>query len=64
MQPYIDTTEMPFGKHQGKRLIDVPSAYLIWWYGQPEGAYKKNEYLVKYIEENIEVLRKEVRDAT
>ncbi len=31
--------EMPFGKYQGKVLIDLPEAYLIWFANQgfPEG---------------------------
>lgn len=31
--------EMPFGKYQGRTLIDLPEAYLIWFANQgfPEG---------------------------
>ena len=31
--------EMPFGKYQGRMLIDLPEAYLIWFANQgfPEG---------------------------
>jgi hypothetical protein len=31
--------EMPFGKYQGRVLIDLPEAYLIWFANQgfPEG---------------------------
>lgn len=31
--------EMPFGKYQGRALIDLPEAYLIWFANQgfPEG---------------------------
>ena len=29
--------EMPFGKHKGKRLADVPSDYLDWLISQPFG---------------------------
>jgi uncharacterized protein (DUF3820 family) len=30
---------MPFGKYQGRRLIDLPESYLVWFAGQgfPEG---------------------------
>ena len=27
-----DNDLMPFGKHKGKKLIDVPDNYLIWIY--------------------------------
>ncbi len=32
-------TRMPFGKHQGCRMIDLPETYLVWFAGQgfPEG---------------------------
>jgi uncharacterized protein len=30
---------MPFGKYQGRRLIDLPEHYVVWFAGQgfPEG---------------------------
>ncbi len=30
---------MPFGKYQGRRLIDLPETYVVWFAGQgfPEG---------------------------
>jgi hypothetical protein len=27
----IANTEMPFGKYQGRMLIDVPEEYLLWF---------------------------------
>ncbi len=32
-------TEMPFGKYKGRRLIDLPEPYLLWFAdkGFPEG---------------------------
>lgn len=27
----IANTEMPFGKYQGRKLIDVPEEYLLWF---------------------------------
>lgn len=32
-------TQMPFGKHQGKILIDLPEDYIVWFQskGFPEG---------------------------
>jgi len=26
----VANTKMPFGKYQGRRLIDVPEEYLLW----------------------------------
>ena len=35
----LATTTMPFGKHQGALLIDLPEPYVVWFYtkGLPEG---------------------------
>jgi hypothetical protein len=32
---FSDFTLMPFGKHRGLRLADVPADYLEWWLRQP-----------------------------
>lgn len=31
--------KMPFGKYRGRRLIDLPEAYVVWFAGQgfPQG---------------------------
>ncbi len=34
---YDDDNIMHFGKHQGKRLGDVPSQYLLWWWDKADG---------------------------
>lgn len=40
-RPLLDLTQarMPFGKHAGQLLIDLPEPYLVWFAGQgfPEG---------------------------
>lgn len=30
IEPMTDNSIMPFGKHRGKRLADVPAVYLMW----------------------------------
>jgi len=37
--PRLVTTEMPFGKHQGVPIADLPSTYLAWFAreGFPKG---------------------------
>lgn len=37
--PKLVKTEMPFGKHQGTRIADLPSNYLAWFAreGFPKG---------------------------
>lgn len=52
-----DTDKMPFGQHKGTAMINVPGSYLIWLYdnGKCYGDLKK------YIEDNMEVLKKEAK---
>lgn len=50
-----DTCPMPWGKHKGKRMIDVPAAYLLWLH--TEG--KANGDVAAYIDDNMDVLLKE-----
>ncbi len=35
----LAAASMPFGKYQGRRIIDLPESYLVWFSGQgfPEG---------------------------
>ena len=35
----IARMEMPFGRYQGRRLIDLPEPYVVWWKekGFPKG---------------------------
>lgn len=51
MKDFEDTSIMLFGKHKGKRLIDVPDNYLIWWYG--ENKHRRNHPLVIYIKDSL-----------
>lgn len=59
-KPHIVTDQeiLNFGKHQGKRLIDVPADYLIW-------IYENNKcpgYIRKYIEDNMDALKLESKN--
>jgi len=53
-----DESLMPFGIHEGKKMIDVPAAYLLWLYGEN----KCNEAVKFYVEDNKEVLIKEMKE--
>lgn len=51
-----DNSPMPFGKHRGKAMVDVPAVYLLWLYNNPsfeDGPVKK------YILNNLDVINKE-----
>ena len=51
-----DNTPMPFGKHMGTAMANVPAVYLIWLYN--EGC--SHEGVRKYIINNLDALNKEV----
>ena len=49
--------EMPFGKHEGKELSDIPHDYLDWLIGELEDEIAKKQKLMDAIEEESKVLR-------
>ena len=53
-----DESLMPFGKFKGKRLANVPARYLLYLYRESI-VYGD---LKAYIEDNFEVLEKEIED--
>ena len=55
---FTDESLMPFGKFKGNRLVDVPARYLL--YLHRESIARDN--LKAYIEDNLEVLEKEVQN--
>lgn len=60
-----DESIMPFGKHKGKEMANVPASYLLWIYDEwtlpnPRFGFVHQE-VKAYIEKNMDVLRKEVK---
>jgi uncharacterized protein (DUF3820 family) len=53
---FTDETPMPWGKHKGVALANVPADYLIWIYENSKAHGK----LAWYIKKNWDVLKKEV----
>lgn len=51
-----DESIMPFGKHKGEKMANVPPDYLLWIYdnGKCYGEVRK------YIADNLEVLKSEI----
>lgn len=47
-----DNSPMPYGKHKGKQMIDVPADYLLWLYDNG----KCNGEVKAYVIDNHEVL--------
>jgi hypothetical protein len=51
-----DNTPMPFGKHRGKKMANVPAPYLLWLHN----SICDHPGVRKYINDNLEGLKKEV----
>lgn len=59
-----DETIMPWGKHKGKEVQDVPAHYLFWLERENIEKKGRNDFmnsLLVYIEENRNVLESELR---
>lgn len=48
---YNDDSVMPFGKHKGKRMGDIPYTYLCWLL---ENCNHLNKKFVEYLEDKLE----------
>jgi uncharacterized protein (DUF3820 family) len=57
MPKLTDKDLISFGIHKGKQLISVPASYLIWCFDNN----KCPKDLRDYIEDNMNVLRDEIR---
>jgi len=54
-----DNSLMPFGKHKGEKLANVPDSYLLYIYQQ---GWAKGP-LKKYIEENLDSIEPSMPNA-
>lgn len=55
-----DTDPMPFGKHKGEMMQDVPASYLHWLWGEKKD--DKTDPVVDYIRRNLNVLKQEYKN--
>lgn len=61
MKPLDDLDPMPFGKHKGIPMQDVPPSYLFWlWSNGKE--HDKQCPVADYIRRNLDVLQTEYPD--
>lgn len=56
-----DDSLMPFGKHKGKPMSDVPVEYLHWYFCANNGHIKDTE-VGQYIINNLDALKMENKD--
>ena len=52
-----DNSLMPFGKYKGTKMADVPASYLIWIFENNKCSIE----VIKYVRENLDVLKEEVK---
>ena len=55
-KPLTDDCPMPWGKHKGKRMEDVPAKYLVWLWEND----KCNGVVKDYIDDNWDALQLEI----
>lgn len=48
-----DNSLMPWGKHKGEKLANVPDKYLLWLYKEK----KATGDVLDYIEDNMDVIK-------
>jgi len=62
MKPLEDTDLMPFGKHKGIPMSDVPASYLHYLWNNGMKKETKTSNVADYIARNIEALEEENKD--
>lgn len=55
MEALTDRDKMPFGKHKGKEMANVPAPYLLWLYVES----CTHEGVKRYILDNLTILQQE-----
>ncbi len=54
-----DLSLMPFGKHKGEPLQDVPASYFHWLWTEADYNIKVSDPLHHYIKKNLSALKQE-----
>jgi len=58
-----DSDPMPYGKHKGEKLGDVPARYLLWLWDNGKSDLPRGEDAVAdYISKNLRLLESECDD--
>lgn len=55
--PLTDESLMPFGKHKGTKMANVPASYLLWMYEQECVSME----IHNYVKDNLDVLKQEIK---
>lgn len=57
-----DTDPMPWGKHKGIPMQDVPASYFFWLWTEREMEHNRFDPVADYIRKNLDVLKQEYPD--
>ena len=58
LDPLKDGDLMPFGKHKGDKMIDIPAKYLLYMY---ENSMISNSRVLVYVKENLDVIKEQAK---
>jgi len=62
MKTLQDTDPMPFGKHKGECMQDVPASYLHYLWTNGMNKETKTNNVADYIQRNLSALKIEYKD--
>ncbi len=57
-----DNYQMPFGKHRGEKLGNVPAGYLMWLWDNNIVSVKNWNRVYWYIKENLDAIKAELKN--
>ncbi|MBK3516685.1 putative quorum-sensing-regulated virulence factor [Carboxylicivirga marina] len=57
-----DNDEMPFGKHRGTKMANVPAQYLKYIYDEGIVSIKRWNDVYWYIRDNMDAIEKELNE--
>lgn len=62
MSKLTDLHQMPWGKHKGVLMQDVPASYFFWLWTERGFENNKQDPVACYIRENLKTLKSEYPD--
>ena len=62
LAPLEDLSPMPFGKHKGQKMQEVPASYFFWLWNNGKKFEVKTDAVADYINRNLSALKKEHPD--
>ena len=63
MEKLTDDSPMPWGKHKGVKMANVPADYLLYIYRVTYNNQVRKDPVSVYIHENLDVLKTEIKQS-